>query len=165
VPALCIRTGSEAETERVGEALGAVLRGAVLRDGGPAVVALAGPLGAGKTRLVRGLARGLGVAGTVRSPTFTLIHEHRGEIPLYHVDLYRLGENDVGGLGLEEVLDARAVTAIEWPDAAGGLLPAEHLRVEVAYGAADSERRLCIRPRGARYASVAAALAACGSWR
>jgi tRNA threonylcarbamoyladenosine biosynthesis protein TsaE len=158
---LRIRTRSERETERVGEALGQALSaGHVERL--PAVIALRGPLGAGKTRFVRGLARGLGAQGTVRSPTFTLIHEHRGTVPLYHVDLYRLGANDVEGLGLEELVDARAVTAIEWPDAAGEILPADHVRIEIRFGPDEDTRCLSIEARGARYTTLMAALRSCG---
>src|SRR5579885_1229509 len=108
-------THSPGETELVGEALGRALRA---REARGCVVALAGPLGAGKTCFVQGLARGLGAAGYVRSPTFTLIHEHRGPVPLYHVDLYRLAPAELDTLGLEEVLEGPGVVAVEWADRA-----------------------------------------------
>jgi tRNA threonylcarbamoyladenosine biosynthesis protein TsaE len=83
------------------------------------VLVLSGPLGAGKTRFVQGLARGLGARGRVRSPSFTLVLEYHGRIPLYHLDLYRLEPGDAAGLGLEEMA-ARGALAVEW----GEKLPA-----------------------------------------
>src|SRR5262249_10940343 len=126
-----VGTSTAEETQAIGEALGRLLRRAVLQDRVAVVVALEGPLGSGKTCFVHGLARGLGAPGNVRSPTFTLIHEHPGEVPLHHVDLYRLGAADVDGLGLEEVTDRAGVIAIEWPDRATEMLPPEHLTVEL----------------------------------
>jgi len=150
--ALLLRSQTPDETRAIGEVLGVALLRA-----GPAggVVALAGPLGVGKTCFVQGLARGLGVSGYVRSPTFILIHEYRGPAPLYHVDLYRLTAADLDGLGLEEILDGPGVTAIEWPDQAEAILPPEHLRVALAFGEGDDERLLSLMPRGDRYRRVA----------
>ncbi len=160
-----IRTRSPEETRGVGEALGRVLR----RAGPGTVVALVGPLGAGKTCLVQGLARGLGVSGYVRSPTFTLVHEHAGPVPLYHVDLYRLRPAEADALGLDELVDGPGVTAIEWAEHAEGPgeggrpapLPAEHLRVELAFADGDTERVLTLHPRGARYRRIVEEVAAC----
>jgi tRNA threonylcarbamoyladenosine biosynthesis protein TsaE len=103
---------------------------------GGEIIALHGVLGAGKTQLVKGLARGLGFEGDVTSPTFTIIHEYRGgRLPLYHIDLYRLrSEKEAVDLGLEEYLPARdGVTIIEWPDRIPTLLPPEtrHWQLEV----------------------------------
>ena len=89
-------TASAEATERLGAALAAGLRAGD-------VLVLTGPLGAGKTRLVAGLARGLGAPGRVRSPSFTLLNEYRGALPLHHLDLYRLAGHDADGLGLEEL--------------------------------------------------------------
>ncbi len=158
---ICTRTAEE--TQGVGEALGAVLR---QRGGGtPTAIALGGPLGAGKTCLVQGLARGLGVSGVVRSPTFTLIHEHRGPVPLFHIDLYRIGASELDGLGLEEIIDAPGVTVIEWAERAAGVLPREHLLIEFRFGRGESERCLRLIPRGLRYERLAAAARGCGSSR
>jgi tRNA threonylcarbamoyladenosine biosynthesis protein TsaE len=99
-------TASADETERLGETLAA---GLVAGD----VLALSGPLGAGKTRFVAGLARGLGATSRVRSPSFTLLNEYRGRLMLHHLDLYRLEGADVDGLGLEERADD-GVLAVEW---------------------------------------------------
>lgn len=93
---------------------------AALRTGD--VLALSGPLGAGKSRLVSGLARGLGWTGATRSPTFTLINEYAGRVRLVHVDLYRIEDGDAAGLGLEEQIE-RGALAVEW----GERLPASFL--------------------------------------
>lgn len=92
------------------EALGAAFA-AALEPGD--VVCLDGPLGAGKTRFVAGLARGLAAAARVRSPTFTLVHVYEGRIPLTHVDLYRLETAETEGLGLEDALE-RGALVVEW---------------------------------------------------
>ena len=94
------------------------------------VVALYGELGAGKTVLTKGIARGLGVEADVHSPTFTLIHEHPGPVPLYHVDLYRIeGDAEIESIGVEEYLEADGVTVIEWAEKMRSMLPAERLDI------------------------------------
>lgn len=104
-----ILSRSDAETEAIGAALAA-------RLGPGARVLLYGELGAGKTAFVRGLAAGLGVdPDEVSSPTFTLVQEYRGRLPLYHVDLYRLAPGEVDDLGLD-ALAADGVLAIEWAE-------------------------------------------------
>ncbi len=101
------RSASAAETMALAEALGRVARPGD-------VVLLTGPLGSGKTCFVMGLARGLGVTGPVRSPSFVLLVEHRGRVPLVHLDLYRVdGSRSLDELGLEEQSDAH-VLAVEW---------------------------------------------------
>jgi tRNA threonylcarbamoyladenosine biosynthesis protein TsaE len=115
-------------TQTFGENLAQELRGGE-------VIALHGVLGAGKTQLVKGIARGLGFAGDVTSPTFTLIHEYRGgRLTLYHIDLYRIrSEREAVDMGLEEYLPGDGVTVIEWPDRIPSLLPAQtrHWELEV----------------------------------
>lgn len=88
-------------------------------------VALIGPLGSGKTVFVKGLAAGLGLSGrTATSPTFTIINEYGGSVPLVHVDLYRLGSpEEIADLGLEEYFDGGGIVAVEWAEKAGHLLP------------------------------------------
>lgn len=101
---------SPEETSRIGESLGQRLRGGE-------VILLFGPLGAGKTHFVRGLAAGLGLdASQVSSPSYALIDEHPGRVTLYHVDLYRLSTPDLPDLGLEDLYGRRNVVAIEWAE-------------------------------------------------
>ncbi len=102
---------------------------------GGEIIALHGVLGAGKTQLVKGLARGLEYAGDVTSPTFTIVHEYfGGRLPIYHLDLYRLpDEKSVVTMGLEEYLPSDGVTIIEWPERIALLLPpqTQHWELEV----------------------------------
>jgi len=141
-----IVTRAPAETVRVGELLGQLL--------GPGdVVCLIGDLGAGKTNLAQGLARGLGITDQVTSPTFTLINEYHGRLRLFHMDLYRLeGAEDLADLGYEEYIDGDGVTVVEWADRAMEALPLERLDIKL-YAAADEaeQRRLVFEPAGERF--------------
>lgn len=94
---------------------------------GGEIFALHGPLGAGKTQLVKGLARGLGFSGDVTSPTFTLVHEYfGGRLPVYHLDLYRLENSRAAtAIGVEDYLPGDGVTLVEWPERIADLLPPE----------------------------------------
>ncbi|HEU0264713.1 MAG TPA: tRNA (adenosine(37)-N6)-threonylcarbamoyltransferase complex ATPase subunit type 1 TsaE [Geobacterales bacterium] len=134
------------ETERLGERLGALLAAGD-------VVALVGELGGGKTCFTRGIARGLGVDPTqpLTSPTFTLMQQYQGRVPLYHFDLYRLaGTADDHDLGFEEYLEGDGAAVIEWAERLPGLLPTERLTVTFHWQD-DEERSLCFEPRGERY--------------
>lgn len=136
------RLGTSAETERLGAAIGRLLAGGE-------VLALYGDLGSGKTTLVRGIAAGLGVPRrSVSSPTFALIHEYAGRLPLVHADLYRLdGETELAHLGLSEYLNGRAVVAIEWADKAERELPGHRLEIRMTH-TRDQARSIRIRARG-----------------
>ena len=122
-------SSSEAETMRLGAALAPWLE---VGD----VIALEGPLGAGKTRFVVGLAHGLDVKARVRSPTYTLVNEYQGRIALLHVDLYRLEPREVSGLALEERLESAALV-VEWAEKLPGTLFAEALEVRITAGNGD----------------------------
>lgn len=141
-----IITRTPAETAWVGELLGMLL--------GPGdVVCLIGDLGAGKTSLAQGLARGLGVNDQVTSPTFTLINEYKGRLPLYHMDLYRLeGADELADLGYEEYVYGDGVTVMEWADRVMEALPRERLDIKL-YAADDEldQRRLVFEPAGRRF--------------
>src|ERR1700688_776479 len=117
---LTIDVTSEAETEQVAQVLAQVI------DPGT-VIGLVGPLGAGKTRLVRALAEALGVnPGAVASPTFVLIHEYEGRIPVVHCDVYRLRDADeFEALGVAEYWGGSGVFLVEWADRVADRLPAE----------------------------------------
>ena len=111
-PSMTLETHGADQTLRLGQILGRTLKGGLL-------IRLDGDLGSGKTCLVQGLARGLGVPGDydITSPTYTLVHEYEGRLPLVHVDLYRLRDSrDAESIGLWELLDAGAVVAVEWAE-------------------------------------------------
>jgi tRNA threonylcarbamoyladenosine biosynthesis protein TsaE len=118
----------------LGRTLGNALRTA---SGGALVVGIEGELGAGKTTLVSGVLAGVGVAGAVRSPTYTLIEPYEAAgLQLYHIDLYRLsGAREVEALGIRDLLDAQAVLLIEWPARGAGALPTADLSVSIEYQA------------------------------
>jgi tRNA threonylcarbamoyladenosine biosynthesis protein TsaE len=125
--------------------------GALLSRGD--VVALVGELGAGKTTLTQGIVRGLGVAEVhyIGSPTFTLINEYEGRVPVYHLDFYRIEfPSEVVHLGLEEYLEGDGVSIIEWADKIEALLPEEHMMVRLEY-VDHSVRTLDIMSSGAHY--------------
>ena len=103
---------------------------AALPQGG--VISIEGPLGAGKTVLVKGVAIGLGIADEVTSPTFTLITSYEGPVPLHHVDLYRLANPaETDDLGLEELMGPGRVVVLEWGEKARDLLPPETVQVSI----------------------------------
>lgn len=134
-------------TRAIGTALAGVARAGDL-------VCLWGDLGAGKTQLAKGFAAGLGVATTVNSPTFILVAEYEGRLPLFHVDLYRLDEaRDALAGGLVDERRAEGVTLVEWPERLVDGLPEPRLDVVIA-GTGDEPRRLRLRtadPAHARY--------------
>ncbi len=114
------------------------------------VIALRGELGAGKTLLVRGIARGLGLPPSVpvTSPTFTIINEYPAHLHLCHMDLYRISEPDeMDTLPWQESLFGNGVAAIEWPERLGGLLPAERIEIEIRI-TGDETRSIRISIRG-----------------
>jgi tRNA threonylcarbamoyladenosine biosynthesis protein TsaE len=144
-----------AETVEATEALGRAL-GRLVAAGD--VIALVGDLGAGKTAFVRGLADGLDVPpGTVASPTFIMLAEYRGRLPVYHVDLYRLDLAAADLLALHEYVYGNGITAIEWADRlpAGALDAGLTVRIEYA----EPGRRLTFEGLGTRAESLVAALA------
>jgi tRNA threonylcarbamoyladenosine biosynthesis protein TsaE len=142
-----LETATADQTRDVGEALASLLSP---RD----TVILTGDLGAGKTTLVQGIGRGLGVEEHVASPTFTLVREYTGRLDVAHVDVYRLDRvQDVLDLGLDEVGGPGRVLLVEWGDAVHELLPADRLRVELRTGADEEIRHIVIEPHGASWAA------------
>ena len=125
------------------------------------VILLTGELGAGKTTLVQGIARGLGATEHVASPTFTLVREYTsGRVPIAHVDLYRLErEQDVLDLALDELEDGERLLVVEWGDAVADLLADDRLRIELTSDE-DDVRTLAISTVGAAWEARADEIAA-----
>ncbi len=147
---LVSRTPQETKT------LAATVAGALRRGD---VVALTGELGAGKTCFVQGAAAALGVSERVTSPSFVLRREYDGDVPILHMDIYRLETlQEIVDIGYEEVFDRTRITFIEWGDAMSPLLPRDHLELEFRLPAIDAapadvtveteERRIVVRPHG-----------------
>jgi tRNA threonylcarbamoyladenosine biosynthesis protein TsaE len=125
------------------------------------VVALVGPLGAGKTHLVRAVAEGLGAdPAAVSSPTFVLIQEYAGRMPVYHFDAYRLPSAAAfADLGVEEYFHGAGVCLVEWADKVAETLPADHLRVEIEV-LGEAGRRVTVTATGPRASAIIRALRA-----
>ncbi len=117
------------------------------------VFLLIGELGTGKTCLVQGIADGLAVEEYAFSPSFVILREYQGRLPLYHIDLYRLERpEEIADLGLEEYFYSRGVCVIEWAERAPSILPEENLLVTLRYVAAsETGRCICLKPHGERY--------------
>lgn len=133
---------SPLHTVRLGQAIGSSLRGGE-------TLALIGPLGAGKTALVRGIAAGLGASSTgVSSPTFVFIHEYRGRLPMAHVDLYRLNStHDAESIGLTDYLCGPTVAVIEWADKNMSILPEDRLEIGLRHRTVGS-RSISLTAKG-----------------
>jgi tRNA threonylcarbamoyladenosine biosynthesis protein TsaE len=147
-----IQTHSPDETRDLGERLGALLQPGD-------TILLQGPLGAGKTAMTQGIGRGTGSTDLVNSPTFVLINEYRGRVKLYHVDLYRLEDpSEIVALDLPGyTLDGALI--VEWPERGAGLLPDEHLLVEIEHGASgETDRTIRLSSSGVRAAVLLEAL-------
>ena len=137
-------SNSAGQTRNIGMKLG---KSAAAGD----VVLLVGPLGAGKTCLTQGIARGMGIHEYTASPSFVLVREHRGKLPLYHIDLYRLDMiEEVTQLGLDDYLYGNGVCVVEWADKGLSVLPEEHLIIEMQI-VSPMKRKLSFMPRGTRY--------------
>jgi tRNA threonylcarbamoyladenosine biosynthesis protein TsaE len=140
---------SDAQTRRFGARLAALLHGGE-------VICLEGELGTGKTCFVQGMGKGLGVAEPIVSPTFTLIREYpcaEGRPCLVHVDLYRLGEDDLAGLGLEEYWAKGGAMVIEWADRMGARTPEKRLEVRLRF-VDDTKRGLTFAAYGEEYQTL-----------
>ena len=139
-----VRTTSAAETIALGERLGRVARPGEL-------VCLWGHLGAGKTQVAKGVALGLGIDATITSPTFILMAEYPGRLPLFHVDLYRLADAaDALAGGVVDDRQADGLTVVEWPERMGEVLPADRLDVRIE-GTGDDPRTIAVEATAERY--------------
>lgn len=127
---------SPKQTESLGQRLAAQLQGGEL-------IALFGGMGMGKTAFVRGLAQGLGINDQVSSPTFALVHEYAGRLPLYHFDMYRVtGWDDLYSTGFFDYLDSGAVMVVEWSENIEAALPEDAIRITISPGQRDDQRKI-----------------------
>jgi len=121
---MTVITGNENETSLFGEKLAEKLKAGD-------VLALYGGLGSGKTALIRGIAKGMGLSAHVSSPTFTIVNEYLGKVPLFHFDMYRLsGEDELFEIGWEDYLDRGGICAVEWSENVPGAFFEDTIRVE-----------------------------------
>ncbi len=149
-PMLELISQSPAHTRHLGARLGALM-------GGGELVLLEGDLGAGKTAFTQGIAEGLQVRQVVSSPTFTLLKEYEGRLPLYHFDLYRLDDPlEIVDLGFEEYFSRSGVCVVEWADKAENLWPPEYLRVRFTT-VSETQRRLMMSAAGPRFVELVVA--------
>jgi len=138
---------SPEQTQRLGIRIGEL---ALAGD----IFLLVGSLGAGKTCLTQGIAWGLGINEYTLSPSFVIVRELHGRLPLYHIDLYRLDHiEEVEELGLDNYLYGKGVCVIEWAEKGLSVLPAEHLIIQIGY-LSDTERSFQLKPSGKRYLEV-----------
>ena len=136
---MTIVTNSESETIFEGEQLGSTL-------GAGTVVAMYGGLGSGKTAFTRGLAKGLGIASSVSSPTFTIVNEYPGETPLFHFDMYRVNnETELFDIGWDDYLERGGVCAIEWSENVIAAIPPDAISVKFENLGGDKRRIEIIR--------------------
>ena len=137
-----LKSGSPEETKAFSRKLAGLLRAGD-------VIALEGDLGAGKTTFTKGLAEGLGITRTVNSPTFTIIKEYAGTLPLYHMDVYRV-EDAFEDLGFDEYFEGDGITVVEWAHLIEAQLPENLLTIQLLHGE-NGSRRIIAVPRGSRY--------------
>lgn len=140
-----IKVASETETKELAERLAQVLRPA-------SVVTLTGDLGVGKTTFTKGFGLGLGVKRTINSPTFTIVKSYHAEIPLHHIDAYRLEDSDED-IGFDDYFTDQAITVVEWPQFIDLFLPEERLEILIERLEGDS-RLITLNPIGSYYENV-----------
>ncbi|GIO25043.1 tRNA (adenosine(37)-N6)-threonylcarbamoyltransferase complex ATPase subunit type 1 TsaE [Oceanobacillus sp. J11TS1] len=121
------------------------------------VLTLEGELGVGKTTFTKGLAKGLDIKRNISSPTFTIVKEYRGRMPLYHMDVYRL-ENSMEDIGFDDYFFGNGVTVIEWASFIAPFLPEERLDIALRYSENDNSREITLTPFGEHFEQVVKAL-------
>lgn len=140
-----IKTNSVEETQLLAEKIGRWVQPGM-------ILTLEGDLGAGKTTFTKGFAKGLDIKRNVNSPTFTIIKEYQGRLPLYHMDVYRL-ENGAEDMGLDDYLFGDGVCVVEWANMIEDILPKERLDIKV-YREDETSRRIELTPVGEFYESI-----------
>ena len=145
---LNFKSNSPEETFAFGQSLGKIL-------GAGQVICLAGDLGAGKTLLVQGLSKALGIEDVVSSPTFTILNVYESVFPIYHFDLYRLNyAEELFDIGFYEYTEGNGLSIIEWPDKFPGELPEEYLWIDIKTTNHVNERSFQVRAQGGRYEQI-----------
>jgi tRNA threonylcarbamoyladenosine biosynthesis protein TsaE len=138
---------SPEETQRFGKELGLLARAGD-------VILLVGNLGTGKTCLTQGIAWGLNIDGYARSPSFVVVNEYKGRLPMYHIDLYRLDNiAEIADLGLDDYLYGKGLCVVEWADKALGLLPPQNLLIRID-PLGDNKRKLTLTAHSERYTAL-----------
>ena len=137
---------NEEETKDIGYKLGKLLSK-------KCVICLVGDLGAGKTTLTQSIAKGLEVDDYITSPTFTIVNEYEGRIPLYHFDVYRIGSSDeMYDIGFDEYINSDGVCIIEWANLIEDILPDEYLYIDIKYK--ENGREMTLNPKGYKYEDI-----------
>lgn len=142
-----IKTFSAKETVEAGIRLGAIIRKGD-------IICLNGGMGTGKTAFTGGIAAALGIKGYITSPTFTIVNEYKGRIPLYHFDVYRIADpEEMFEIGFEEYLDGQGVVVIEWAEQIRDILPADYIKVDIKKNMPEGQdiRIIDISFMGSRY--------------
>lgn len=138
-------SNSAEETLNIGERLGKFVNSG-------SIICLSGDLGAGKTALTQGIAKGMEVEDYVTSPTYTIINEYQGRIPLYHFDVYRLNDvEEMYELGYEEYFFGDGAVVVEWADIVRDIIPAERLWITILQGKDENTREIILEPTGEAY--------------
>ncbi|MBC6004436.1 MAG: tRNA (adenosine(37)-N6)-threonylcarbamoyltransferase complex ATPase subunit type 1 TsaE [Paeniclostridium sordellii] len=137
---------NEEQTKEIGYKLGQLLTP-------KSVVCLIGDLGAGKTTMTQSLAKALEVDDYITSPTFNIVNEYEGRMPLYHFDVYRIGSSDeMYDIGFDEYIDGEGVCIIEWANLIEDILPNEYLYIEMNYK--ETGREMILTPKGEKYEEI-----------
>ena len=137
---------NEEKTREIGSKLGELLTP-------KSVICLIGDLGAGKTTMTQSLARALGVDDYITSPTFTIVNEYEGKMPLYHFDVYRIGSSEeMYDIGFDEYINGDGVCIIEWANLIEDILPDEYLYIEMNYK--ETGREMILTPKGDKYEEI-----------
>ena len=147
---LSVETNSPEETEKFANSLASIL------EPGD-VICLDGDLGAGKTAFTRGVARSLGIREHITSPTFTIVNEYEGKMPLYHFDVYRIEDSsEMLEIGFDEYIDGNGICVIEWAKNIMDIIPPDHIDVTIKkdYSKDDSYRQIILEPKGEKYKSL-----------
>lgn len=136
----------EKDTKDIGYKLGKLLDE-------KSVICLIGDLGAGKTTLTQSIAKGLEVDEYITSPTFTIVNEYEGRLPLYHFDVYRIGSSDeMYDIGFDEYIDSDGVCIIEWANLIEDILPEEYLHIDLRY--MENGREMILTSKGKKYEQI-----------